>query len=215
MALPRLIGALVLGVVLPAGRAGAPVAQDAVEPGVQDVGPLSESLRRVEPGLHDPGFERVYRLEAGAAAPGAPRPPARYMRVQGALHAVFPESVYVRDREGRRVAVVPANTVFMIGEPPEPAAPPPRRYRERVDLQVGPDARPGPIAAAGDTLRPAAPALRELAARSDPRPAAEAGEDLPRIAADAAYRAERLSALLHQAAAAESQAARGRSSSSK
>jgi len=80
-----------------------------VEAGVADVGPLSESLRavdvRVELG-NPTGFGRVYEV---------PGRPGQYMRIDGGLWAVFPQSVYVRDRKGNEVPEIPPGTEFYIG----------------------------------------------------------------------------------------------------
>ena len=78
--------------------------QRPLDQGVEDVGPLSISLRIVEPGL-DPysGFRRVF------AVPGHP---GLLMRVEGGLYAVFPRSSYAGGS-----AQIPMGTVFHIGPP--------------------------------------------------------------------------------------------------
>lgn len=75
-----------------------------LDQGIEDVGPLSTSLRIVEPGL-DPfnGFRRVF------VVPGRP---GLLMRVEGALYAVFPRSFYAGTG-----AQIPMGTVFHIGPP--------------------------------------------------------------------------------------------------
>jgi len=76
---------------------------------VEDLGLLNYSLRIVEPGLEQPNdFNQVYRL------PGSQD---RFIRVQGAIHAVFPQSAYSRTREGQTLAHIPAGTEFYIGSP--------------------------------------------------------------------------------------------------
>jgi hypothetical protein len=75
---------------------------------VADSNVLSTSLRVLEPGLDVPtGFEQVYNV------PG--REDLR-MRVNGGLYAVFPESAYIVSGSVA-VALIPAGTVFFIGEP--------------------------------------------------------------------------------------------------
>ena len=74
---------------------------------VEDVGPLSHSLRRVDSGLRQPtSFENVYRL------PGS----SLLARADGALYAVFPQSVYANTQQGQ-FPLIPAGTVFHIGTP--------------------------------------------------------------------------------------------------
>lgn len=79
-----------------------------LDPGLEDVGPLSTSLRVLDWGL--PGgdeFDRVYQV------PGRPE---LLMRVSGGLHAVFPRSTYAGTDLGP-VPTVPAGTIFYIGDP--------------------------------------------------------------------------------------------------
>ncbi len=81
-----------------------------VEPVVGDTSSLATSLRVMEPGLQAPsGFSQVYRV------PGAQ---GQFMRADGALFAVFPQSNYVQFR-GMDIPVIPAGTVFHIGGLPE------------------------------------------------------------------------------------------------
>ncbi|MHC4989552.1 MAG: hypothetical protein ACYTGC_01105 [Planctomycetota bacterium] len=82
---------------------------------VEDFNPLSTSLRVMESGLRQPAdFDQVFRL------PGS----NKLMRAEGALYAVFPQSVYVRpprrSRQRGLVAAVPPDTLFYIGAPPTP-----------------------------------------------------------------------------------------------
>jgi hypothetical protein len=101
---------------------------------IEDVSVLSTSLREIEPGLRRPNdFSRVYRARGRGD---------RFMRVQGALFAEFPESVYGTTREGETLALVPDGTTFYIGPPPglddRPVLAAPREdlIRGRIDLRV-------------------------------------------------------------------------------
>ena len=78
-----------------------------VDPTVEDTGPLSVSLRELQVDLRGPvGFEHIYRV------PG--HEDELYMRVDGGLLAIFPQSVYTDTRWGP-VPIIPNNTVFYIG----------------------------------------------------------------------------------------------------
>lgn len=86
-----------------------PSTRQPLDAAIEDVGPLSFSLRRVEGGLQQPsGFDQVYRLPNSD----------RLARTNGALHAVFPRSLYASTQEGE-VPLIPAGTTFYIGEPSE------------------------------------------------------------------------------------------------
>lgn len=79
-----------------------------LDEGVADRGPSSLSLRRLDIDLRqDSSFEHVY------AVPGRPD---LFMRRQGAVSAVFPESRYLASAQGD-IAVIPAGTIFYIGLP--------------------------------------------------------------------------------------------------
>jgi hypothetical protein len=111
---------------------------------VEDVSVLSVSLRVESAGLARPtGFESVYRVPGNSD---------KLMRVNGALYAVFDQSVYQPGREGLR-AVVPPSTVFHIGPPlaaiesssrVEPARPVPAPIRSQGGAGYGvvPDVTP-------------------------------------------------------------------------
>ncbi|MFI4897807.1 MAG: hypothetical protein ACIARR_08275 [Phycisphaerales bacterium JB059] len=94
---------------------------EAVDQGVADVSPLSESLRLelLDMRVSD-GFTRVYRLE------GINGWQDQYVRRDGAITAVFPQSVYLPAEYGGGIAI-PAGTVFLIGAPPD-------WMRERYDF---------------------------------------------------------------------------------
>jgi hypothetical protein len=81
-----------------------------VDPNREDIGPLSESLRRMDfqADFRTPmGFQNVYRV---------PGRDDLLMRASGAVYAVFPQSVYVATGDGL-AATVPPGTVFSIGQP--------------------------------------------------------------------------------------------------
>jgi len=77
-----------------------------VQQGVEDLGPLGESFEVPMSDLRVPtGFDRVYRAPGGGL-----------MRINGAIHAVFPRSEYVATPRGV-TPIVPAGAVFYLGEP--------------------------------------------------------------------------------------------------
>ena len=81
-----------------------------VDAGREDIGPLATSLRSDPVDARLPtGFHRVYRV------PGSD---SQLMRGNGALFAVFPESIY---QDGR--ALLPPGTVYHIGMPDLTPAP--------------------------------------------------------------------------------------------
>ncbi|MHC4218813.1 MAG: hypothetical protein ACYSU7_10210 [Planctomycetota bacterium] len=180
---------------------------DPVDQAIEDVSVLSTSLRKIEPGLGQPNdFARVFRVNGRQDL---------YMRQQGGLYAVFPESEYGPDKEGRLQSLIPDGTVFYIGRPalldPEPmsADPAPEGLIQgRIDLRVKgtelfslQDHRWG----------------RQHPSKINPSPLPPVGPPiptalLPPIVSDEAYREERLRSLMRRAAG---HAARGRSSSSK
>lgn len=99
-----------------------------VDPGVADRGGLGMSLRQLQPDLRVPtNFDRVYRVPGSVsgvpAFPGA-EPNDRFARISGGLTAVFERSQYLRrtDRPGL-IPIVPAGTVFYIGNPPWSSGP--------------------------------------------------------------------------------------------
>ena len=100
--MPLLITALV--------TPGQTVQLEPIDQGIEDRSVLSESLRQVETGLGQPNdFSQLYRL------PGQDR----FVRIQGALYAVFPESAY----GSGGVPLIPPDTIFYIGRLPDLDAP--------------------------------------------------------------------------------------------
>jgi len=81
-----------------------------VEAGFDDLGLLSRSTRIPMADLRIPdAWDRVYRMTAERGD--------LFARRNGGVTAVFPRSDYVLGRDGE-VAVVPADTIYVIGEPP-------------------------------------------------------------------------------------------------
>ncbi|MCL4221565.1 MAG: hypothetical protein KJZ65_09350 [Phycisphaerales bacterium] len=79
------------------------------DPGTEDMGILSESLRLMPLDLRiADDWSDLYSLESDNGT--------LYARRAGAVTAVFPQSNYVNTQFGT-VPTVPANTVFVIGEP--------------------------------------------------------------------------------------------------
>lgn len=104
-----------------------------VDPAVEDVGPLSRSLRLLDPGIGLPGsFERVEQV---------PGHDELYMRIAGGLYAVFPRSLYVPTRAGD-AALIPNDTIFYIGPPPLLSEPmPPRPIEPESPRTIGSGSR--------------------------------------------------------------------------
>ncbi len=85
-----------------------PVDLRVVEPGIQDVGPLSAGLKVQPLGLSiGNGFDQVYQA-ADSSGP--------FFRTSGGLFAVFDRSVYI-DWGNRFIPEVPPGTTFHIGPP--------------------------------------------------------------------------------------------------
>ncbi len=86
-----------------------------VDQNVSDVSPLQTSLIFLEPD-HGwaSGFERVYE---------SPLFPDKFIRIHGAVWALFPKSEYVESDDGM-LPVIPAATEFFIGPPPLPSVSP-------------------------------------------------------------------------------------------
>lgn len=152
---------------------------ESVDAGTEDVGALGASFREQAHDARLPtSFQRVYRV---------PGEDGKLMRGNGALFAVFPESVYRRTARGVK-ALAPPGTVYHIGMPgelhlsPAPAqerALAPGQIDGRVTNRIGPEAyfgaprvdarldgrHPTPADAAigasfGDRVRNGAPAVQ-------------------------------------------------------
>lgn len=149
-----------------------------LDPAVEDLGPLSESLRLLDTGLGLPGsFENVQ------AVPGYDD---MYMRVAGGLYAVFPRSLYVSTRFGD-APIIPNDTVFYIGPPPSLSdAVPPRPLPEEL-------MKPRAIGAGS----------RMISENGEPSgPAPGDADFVPSIAETTGYRSARLLELMRRAGAA-------------
>lgn len=186
--------------LLAAAPAGGQVMLEPIDQTIEDIASLAISLRTVEPGLQQPaGFSEVYRV---------PGRDDQFMRVQGALHAVFPKSVYAYDKKKGIYPVVPDGTVFHIGlPPPDPdARPQPARPAEafpgRIDLRFRP-AQALPVAAAVplrpyDAMEDEPNAGRVINVPVRERPMMNRSR--LRIVSDREYRTERLHELMIRAA---------------
>ena len=82
-----------------------------VDAGVEDFGVLSDSLRVEQSSMRqDVAFEKLYKIAGRDDV---------YVRKSGGLSAVFRSSAYLRT-SGGDIPIVPAGTVYCIGEiPPE------------------------------------------------------------------------------------------------
>jgi len=186
----RLPIVLMLLATAPAAAQQTSVDLEPVDQAIEDISVLSTSLRRVEPGLQQPNdFSRVYRLRGSRD---------RFMRVQGGLYAVFPESVYGATKEGQLRALIPHDTMFHIGPPPLLSAEPPSAaprpeglVRGRIDLKIGPHREPAP-----PTARPSGGFKTRSTGPSSLR------ITLPAIVSDEDYRQRRVRSLLRRAAVA-------------
>ncbi|MHC4107146.1 MAG: hypothetical protein ACYSTY_03575 [Planctomycetota bacterium] len=182
-----------------------------VEEAVADRHALSVSLREVDGGLREPDdFSDVFPV------PGHDH---LFMRAQGSLHAVFPQSTYVRWR-GVLLPLVPDNTVLYIGPPSdsdiaawygaaaskrtrqgEPQGTSTRisgRIETRVELRVAEQSESN-----GTQTASARRATRSATKRPGQPTARKASPAAPKeIATDTGYRGQRLGALVRRAAAA-------------
>lgn len=110
-----------------------------VDEGVADRGSNTVSLRRIELDLRqDTGFDHLYE---------APGRPDLFMRRDGAITAVFPQSFYAVSKGGM-MPVIPPGTIFFIGDPQvnDPAFPAPIGFTERP-----PQPTPAPAARQNST----------------------------------------------------------------
>jgi hypothetical protein len=170
--------------IRPPWSAGQPPLQR-VDQGIADSEPLGVSFRDLQVDLRIPtGFESVYRLQTPArlGAPGG----TFFMRMDGSITAVFPQSVYA-DSPWGQLPMIPPGTIFYIGGLPpdlQPADTPASRPRPTnfVDLSLSGQA---PVES------PALIATSESPA-SLPPPALH----IRSIWSDDSYRRERIAALL-------------------
>lgn len=91
-----------------------------IDPGTEDVSRLWEGGRQMPVDLRKPlNFEQVYRVEGdlsrlGVLGVSPAAGESMYARASGGMVAMFPQSEYVRTKDGR-FPVVPANTTFLQG----------------------------------------------------------------------------------------------------
>lgn len=116
-----------------------------IDQGIADRDELATSLRQMPGSMReDRNFEYLWVLESN---------PDYLYRKDGGLTAVFPASEYALTRQGTMI-VVPAGTIYYIGEPTTPPAPPqpglinaaaasttgePRLSGTRIDPEPAPD----------------------------------------------------------------------------
>jgi hypothetical protein len=174
----------------PTARAANRAPVRAADQGVEDIGPLSDSLRRVELRPAQPmDFDQLLIIDGLGGS---------YARGNGALYAVFPRSVYSGPRH---LAEIPADTVFRIGLPRDPFGPVrsarPAPSRDRIDHSVL--MRPEDLTLRVTDPSPSTP--RDPVLQS---PSFRIASSLPPpIVADPEYRRARLGSLIARAAAAE------------
>lgn len=109
-----------------------------IDPGHADTSPTGISLLRLDIDQRIPtGFENVYQIQRPDAFG---RGQTLFMRVDGAVMAIFPRSVYT-PTPGGLVPEIPAGTVFQIGPIPAPIAPAaPRRLPSNyIDNAIHPE----------------------------------------------------------------------------
>ncbi len=165
-----------------------------VDQRIEDVSPLGLSLRQMQPTLREPNnFQELYRFRGDDE---------NLVRAQGGLYLVFQRSIYGSDKNGNVYPLVPPNTVFYIGPPPgwmvssavqavaSSEVADAARIDDRLDLRIA----TGLVVdtATGEPVRHKVSAM-------DTRPPALGGN---RIVIDPQYRAERLRALMREAAEA-------------
>lgn len=93
-----------------------------VEQGVGDVGPLSTGSRILPRDLRLPrGFDRVYEIPRTNALGITEQ---TLIRIDGAVTAVFPQSVYKTIGPGVSIAEIPPGTIFYVGDLPPGFGPP-------------------------------------------------------------------------------------------
>jgi hypothetical protein len=172
---------------------------EAVEQAVGDVSPLSFSLRSLQTSLQLPGaFDGVFRV------PGNDGGPDRYMRIDGAIAAIFPQSIYATTRMGE-LPLVPAGTVFHIGLPDRNLVQrerPQLRGVESMDPVPAVDRTPMVEYLSDQSLNESAPTPAKTSARQQLAHHTAAGAE-SNSAIDEADRYARLRALLRKAVAAE------------
>jgi hypothetical protein len=187
------VAILALGAA-PSGAAGQPPGARLVEQGVADVGPLSLSHRLLPRDLRRPtGFDRVYELTRTTAF-GTEQ---TLIRIDGAVTAVFPRSVYRGIAPGVSVADIPPGTIFYIGRlPPEFDPPESPHHPSRASLSLDLSA-----AGHGTDLTPAGDARPQRPEAKSPAAGPPGLAEPPSIWTDEEFRRLRLAQLLRAARA--------------
>ncbi len=192
----HLLAVIVLATLPSAATAQTPSPLVPVDQRIEDVSPLGMSLRQMPPTLREPNnFQELYRFRGDDE---------NLVRAQGALYVVFQRSIYGSDKKGNVYPLFSPNTVFYIGPPPgwmmssavkavasneiADAA----RIDSRLDLRIAPGLVVNTIT--GESIRHGANA-------SDTQQSASGAD---RIVLDPQYRANRLRALMREAAEARS-----------
>ena len=114
-----------------------------IDPGYADVSPHAISVKRMELDLRLPtGFDGVYQFSQQNAIGQTQN---LFMRIDGALTAVFPRSVYVPTEVGM-VPDIPPGTVFHIGPVVEQRRDKPRvRPESMADARTSSEPEPAPL----------------------------------------------------------------------
>ena len=114
-----------------------------IEPGHVDVSPHAISTKKLELDLRLPtGFDGVYQVSQKNAIGQTQN---LFMRIDGAVTAVFPRSVYVPTEAGL-VPDIPPGTVFHIGPVVEQRRDKPRvRPESMVDARTSSEPAPAPL----------------------------------------------------------------------
>lgn len=157
-----------------------------VDQGIADRGSLSTSLRQIDSGLQQPnGFQQLYRVPGGSGD---------LMRVDGALYAVFPQSVYSSTEDGM-VADIPPGTVFYIGGLPSDLTGASAPWSPH--LPTGPAGATRQLDETGRVLPP--PALEQVNRYATGTPIHRKASTARTVVTDPTYRARRVRSLMRQA----------------
>ena len=177
--------------VLATGTFAQPPGARPVEQGVGDVGPLSESTRVLPRDLRKPrGFDRVYEISRTTPLGTTEQ---TLIRIDGAVTAIFPRSVYTVGSAGW-IAETPPGTIFHIGRlPPEFDLPDVERPLSPLAINLAADFSARQVPVSGN--RPPSPGSRRAPA-SDVQLA-----DPPSIWTHEDFRQHRLAQMLRAARA--------------
>lgn len=174
---------------------GVPPGFQRIDQGAQDLNALQTSLRSsaTSVDLRTPtDFKEVYK-----------GPDGRFYRFDGAIGASFPNSEYYINRKGNLEILVPGGTQFFIGTPWSLAGPKellPLANPNRTSAATGNQTTNSTLASAGNQIssRGAEGEVHVLVTALPPELAGETPTSRT-IIGDAAYRKDRLAALLREA----------------